>query len=379
MTDSLLNTDGLSVGYHGVPVLQDIALQLHRGEILSLIGPNGSGKTTLLKSVIRQLAPVKGTIYLKGKELEEYSPLGLARELSVLLTERIHPELMTCRDVVAAGRYPHTGAFGVLGDHDRSVLKDVMEQVRITDLADRYFSQCSDGQKQRVMLARALCQEPEVLILDEPTSYLDLRYKLQLLQLLQSLTRTKGLSVLMSLHEVDLASKVSHLIACVRGDRIERFGPPEEVLTPGYIQHLYEVDSGTYDDRTGNLELEAVAGEPQVFVLSGNGKGVPVFRRLQREGVPFAAGVIWKNDLDYPSACALAEKVIGVPAFTGIEPTHISQARMWIDRCESTICAGDPAEWIELAAPLRDLTEYARERKKLITLEVWLKRRSHEL
>ena len=379
MTNSLLTTDGLAVGYGGAPVLENLDLRLERGEILSLIGPNGSGKTTLLKTLIRQLAPVKGTICLKGKALTQYAPLGLAREVSVLLTDRIHPELMTCREVVAAGRYPHTGSFGTLRERDRAILEEAMDQVRITDLADRFYSQCSDGQKQRVMLARALCQEPELLVLDEPTSYLDLRYQLQLLQLLQRLTRTRGMSVLMSLHEVDLASKVSHRIACIRGNRIERFGPPEEVLTPGYIQQLYAVDSGTYDDRTGCLELEAVSGEPQVFVLAGNGKGVPVFRRLQREGVPFAAGVLWRNDLDYPSACALASAMVDLPAFCRIEASQIVLAKSWIDRCSHTICAGNPEEWVGMAAPIQELAAYAAERKKLISLETWLKGRTHEI
>ena len=359
------HTEALSAGYGPVTVLRDIVLSVRPGEIVSLIGPNGSGKTTLLKSVIRQLEPLTGTVYLDGREVRSLSLSQLAQEVSVLLTERISPELMTCRDVVAAGRYPYTGKFGVLGDRDRAVLSEVMAQMRISDLAPRYFSQCSDGQKQRVLLARALCQEPRLLVLDEPTAFLDLKYKVQVLALLQNLARSRGLAVLMSLHEVDLAAKASHRVACIRGDTIERFGPPEEVLTPGYIQSLYSIDGGFYDDRTGSLELPRTEGAPKVFVLCGGGTGTPVFRRLQREGIPFAAGVLWENDLDYPPAIALASETVSVPAFAELTGAALDRAKGLIDSCDKVVGPLPDDAMSGLAAPLREIKSYARSRGKL--------------
>ena len=148
MEQTFFQTEALSVGYQDTAVLKDIALSIRPGEIVSLIGPNGAGKTTLLKSLTRQLPPLAGAVYLDGRDVQAISLPQLARAVSVLLTERIRPELMTCWDVVAAGRYPYTGKFGVLGERDREVMVRVMDQVRITDLAHRYFSQCSDGQKQ---------------------------------------------------------------------------------------------------------------------------------------------------------------------------------------------------------------------------------------
>lgn len=365
MEQTLFRTDALSVGYGAAAILQNIMLSIRPGEIVSLIGPNGSGKTTLLRSVTRQLEPLSGAVYLHGRDLNALPLPALAREISVLLTERIRPELMTCRDVVAMGRYPYTGKFGVLGPRDNEVLAQVMDQVRITDLAGRYFSQCSDGQKQRVMLARALCQEPRLLVLDEPTAYLDLRYQLQLLRLLQDLARTRGLAVLLSLHEVDLAAKVSHRVACIRGDTIERFGPPEEVLAPGYIRSLYGIDAGEYDDRTGSLELAPVRGEPRVFVLCGNGTGAPVFRRLQREGVPFDAGVLWENDLDWPVARALAEEVLSLPPFAAVTEEILTRAKGRIAFCGTVLCTLPEPSMTGLAAPLRALPDYARSLGKL--------------
>ena len=365
MEQTIFQTEALSVGYDAVTVLKNVALSIRRGEIVSLIGPNGSGKTTLLKSVTRQLEPQSGTVYLDGREIRSLSLSQLAQEVSVLLTERIRPELMTCWDVAATGRYPYTGKLGVLGDRDRAVISEVMEQMKISDLGSRYFSQCSDGQKQRVLLARALCQEPRLLVLDEPTAFLDLKYKVQVLSLLQNLARSKGLSVLMSLHEVDLAAKASHRVACIRGDTVERFGPPEKVLAPGYIQSLYSIDEGCYDDRSGSLELPRSEGEPRVFVLCGGGTGTPVFRRLQREGIPFAAGILWENDLDYPSAEALAVKTVNVKTFTGVTEKELAQAKKLIDRCVRVFCTLPDEAMTGFAAPLKELKAYARSLGKL--------------
>ena len=174
-------TEGLTVGYHGVPLIKDIRISLKKGEILTLIGPNGAGKTTILKSIIRQLAPLGGVAVLDGKAMGDLSGKELSQKLSVVLTERIHPEMMTCRDVVSTGRYPYTGKFGVLSGEDWAVVDEAMDLVHIHELADRDYTKTSDGQKQRVMLARALCQQPDIIVLDEPTSFLDIRYKLEFL------------------------------------------------------------------------------------------------------------------------------------------------------------------------------------------------------
>lgn len=247
---------------------------------------------------------------LDGRSMDTYEGQALSKHLSVVLTERIHPEMMTCREVVATGRYPYTGKFGVLTESDKSIVEESMELVGIHTLADRDFSKTSDGQKQRVMLARALCQQPDIIVLDEPTSFLDIRYKLEFLSIIQSMSRKRNLSVIMSLHELDLAGRISDKIACVKGDHIDRFGTPEEIFTAGYIPRLYQMTTGSYEERTGNLELARVQGIPRVFVIAGNGSATSVYRRLQRDNIPFVTGILWENDLDYPSAMALAEETI---------------------------------------------------------------------
>ena len=355
-------TEGLTVGYHGVPMIKDIKIGLKKGEILTLIGPNGAGKTTILKSIIRQLAPLGGVAVLDGQAMSGFSGRELSRKLSVVLTERIHPEMMTCRDVVSTGRYPYTGKFGVLSEEDWAVVDEAMDLVHIHELADRDYTKTSDGQKQRVMLARALCQQPDIIVLDEPTSFLDIRYKLEFLSIIQNMSRTRNLSVIMSLHELDLAGRISDKIACVRGDKVDRFGTPEEIFTEGYIPKLYGMTVGTYDELTGDLELPRVTGEPQVFVIAGNGTGTAVFRRLQREQIPFAAGILWENDLDYPSAKALAAEVIHVKAFARIGQKELERAKTLIDQCEQVICTLDLQQTGEPDSALAALIEYAKKK-----------------
>ena len=187
MENFYFETKGLVVGYQGVPLIKNIELSLKRGEILTLIGPNGAGKTTILKSIIRQLPKVGGAVVLFGRNMEELTGKELSTRMSVVLTERVRPEMMTCGDVVATGRYPYTGKFGVLSEKDRQVVRESMELVHISGLEDQDFAKTSDGQKQRVMLARAICQEPEIIVLDEPTSFLDIRYKLEFLSIIQNM------------------------------------------------------------------------------------------------------------------------------------------------------------------------------------------------
>ena len=250
-----LSTENLTVGYDGQPLIREVCLSVQRGRIVTLIGPNGSGKSTILKTVVGQLSKVSGTVLLAGSPMEQLRQNEIAKKMAILMTQRVHPELMTCFDVVSTGRYPYTGALGLLSKEDKRIVMDAMALVHSADLADRPFEAISDGQRQRILLARALCQQPEIIVLDEPTSYLDIRYKLELLTILKTMVREKNLAVLMSLHELDLAARVSDTVVCVAGDRIDRVGPPSEIFTPDYIAALYRMEPGKYDPCFDSLEF----------------------------------------------------------------------------------------------------------------------------
>lgn len=249
-----LKTENLSVGYDGRALIRDVCLRVQRGKIVTLIGPNGSGKSTILKTIVGQLSKVSGTVLLEEKDMAQMRQNETARRMAILMTQRIHPELMTCFDVVSTGRYPYTGALGLLSREDKAIVMEAMALVNSEDLADRPFDAISDGQRQRILLARALCQQPEIIVLDEPTSYLDIRYKLELLTILKTMVREKNLAVLMSLHELELAERVSDTVVCVSGDRIDRMGSPKEIFSSDYIAKLYHMEPGKYDPCFDTLE-----------------------------------------------------------------------------------------------------------------------------
>lgn len=341
MGEYFIHTDQMVVGYDGKPLIKDVEIKMKRGEILTLIGPNGAGKSTILKSMTRQLKLVAGTVYMNQEMMSKMSGKEVAKKLAVVMTERIQPELMTCEDIVATGRYPYTGTLGILSAEDWKKVHRAMEMVHAMDFKDRDFTAISDGQRQRILLARAICQEPEVIVLDEPTSFLDIRHKLELLSILKQMVLEKQTAVLMSLHELDLAQKISDKVICVHGDRIEKYGPPEEIFTSEYIHHLYGITTGSYNAAFGCLEMGAPEGKPEVFVIGGNGSGIPTYRRLQRAGIPFAAGVLHENDVDYQVAKDLAAEVIVEQPFEEISEEAYQKAYESMKKCREVICCMD--------------------------------------
>ena len=276
-------TENLAVGYDGNVLIRDICLTLEKGSVLTLIGPNGAGKSTILKTITRHLAALHGTISVAGKDLSSLSPRQLARQMAVMLTDRIRPELTTCAEVVAMGRYPYTNLFGRLTPQDTAAVETALRQVHALELAQQDFSTLSDGQRQRILLARAICQEPDVLVLDEPTAYLDIRHKVELLDILRSMARDKGTTVVMSLHEIDLAAKVSDCLLCVRGETVMAFGPPEDVLQSHAVEQLYDMEkarttcfsaASSYPARRARRRSLSLRETGAAFPISGHCSGV---------------------------------------------------------------------------------------------------------
>lgn len=333
---------GLSVGYNGRPLIENISIGVRKGEIVTLIGPNGSGKSTILKSITRQLKLLGGQVCLEEKDLHQMSYKEMSTKMAVVLTERMRPELMTCHDIVATGRYPYTGRLGILSREDEEKVEEAMRAVHAEELGSRDFNAISDGQRQRVLLARAICQEPEIIVLDEPTSFLDVKHKLELLAILRRMAKEKQITVIMSLHEIDLAEKIADKIICVRGDHLFHYGTPEEIFKEETIRELYEIDNGFFDPCFGSIELPRPEGGPETFVISGCGSGIPVYRRLQKENTPFIAGILYTNDVDYQLARLLASEVITEEPFRAIREETLEQAKRTMERCRRVLLCPIP-------------------------------------
>ena len=241
-----MKIESLSAGYRGKAVVQSVNLEIKKGEIISFIGPNGAGKSTLLKTLYRELSPVAGAVFVDGADVSKMPLKELARKMSIVTTDRIKPEHMTCREVVMAGRLPYTDGFGVLGKEDRQAAEDAIALMKIEDFADKQFNNLSDGQKQRTLIARAIAQSPEYLVMDEPTSYLDIRYRMELMEVLEGLAK-KGVTIVMSIHELELAVSVSDRLLLVYDDGKTLCKTPSEVMEEGLIRDLFSLTDEMYE------------------------------------------------------------------------------------------------------------------------------------
>ena len=246
MKEFLCETQDLAIGYGKTPLAENIALGAKSGQILTLIGPNGAGKSTLLKTLAGQLSPLGGTVLLDGQDLTAYTGPDRARKLALMLPHTRRTELTTCFEFAAAGRIPYTGRLGILSPADRQAVQHALEVAGAAHLADRDLNCISDGQRQRVLLARAICQQPQVLLLDEPTSFLDIKGKIELLTILQKLAHEDELAVIVSLHELDMAQKVSDAVVCVFPDHVSGVLTADEAFAPENIRALYRLSEEQY-------------------------------------------------------------------------------------------------------------------------------------
>ena len=262
-----LRADNLTVGYGGAPLVSEINLRLRPGAIVALIGPNGSGKSTLLRTLAGSLAPVRGAVLLDGADLRTVPRSTRARTTAVMTTSRTSTDYATCFDVASVGRYQFTGVFGRILESDRRAVDEALAAVDALDLRDADFSRLSDGQKQRVLLARALVQEPEIMLLDEPTSFLDAGAKLEFVALLKKLARERRIGIVAALHELELVKAVADEVVCVSKDgRVDKIGSVAEVFQSEYLKKLFCVKSDAFDETYGFFsEPSRRAETPRAF------------------------------------------------------------------------------------------------------------------
>lgn len=244
-----IETKNLCIGYEK-EIVKDINICVDESSIVVVIGPNGAGKTTLLKTLCGFIRSLSGAIYFDNTDMSNLSLKEKSKLIAAVLTEKTYADY-TCEEMVAMGRYPYTNGIGMLSEGDRKIVEDSMKLTEVDGIKDREFQKISDGQKQRVLLARAICQRPKVLILDEPTSFLDVKYKMEFLKLLKSLSKKMGFSVIMSLHELDMAKQIADKIVCIKGNSIDRVGTVDEIFSKGYIKELFDITSSDFDEGTG--------------------------------------------------------------------------------------------------------------------------------
>lgn len=288
MKNPLLSTQNLEIGYiNGKParkvVGSELNLELFQGEFVCLVGPNGAGKSTLLRTLTGLQPALGGEISLSGKKLSQFSRKELANEISVVLTSPIEVGAMTVNELVAMGRFPFTGLFDRMSENDWKVVKKSLEMVGMTGFDDRMVHQLSDGERQKVMIARALAQEPRILVLDEPTAYLDLPGRVSVMNLLHELAKDHGKTVLTSTHDLDLAMRSADRLWLMSPGGEIISGAPEDLVLSGDFQRVFARDRISFDVMNGHFTVsDNIEGQ---ICLQGEGQErVWTERALQRVG-----------------------------------------------------------------------------------------------
>lgn len=291
MSRPVLTTHNLGIGYgrRGDPsasrhlVAASLNLQLRAGELVCLLGPNGVGKSTLMRTLAGMQPPLAGAVRLAGTDITTLPPRDLARRLSVVLTERVDVGNLSAYALVALGRHPYTDWLGRLTPQDEAVVRQAIEAVGAQPLAHRSVHTLSDGERQRVMLARALAQEPDLLLLDEPTAFLDLPRRVELMRLLRRLAQTTGQALLLSTHDLDLALRSADVLWLMAPGGILHVGAPEDLVLNGVFAAAFQSDGVQFDAATGAFEITAPTRE----MVQLRGAGLPAIwtrRALERAG-----------------------------------------------------------------------------------------------
>lgn len=343
---TFFSSENLKVGYEKRIVVDGVNIDLNRGEILCLLGPNGCGKSTVLKTITDHIKRIDGSIAILGKELNTLCNKEMAKQMSVVLTNKVAPDMMTSEEIVATGRYPYTNYLGKLTDRDLKVIDESIRVVKGENLRYKEFRSLSDGEKQRIMIARAICQESDIMVLDEPTSFLDIRFKVELLNILRKLSLDRGKTIIMSLHEIDLVPKIADKVLLIKNGSVYKYGVPEDVITDKAIREAYNLNSGSFNVNIGNIELPKITQNPKVFVLGGEGKATKIYRVLNKRGVGFYSGILFKNDIDYNTSKTLAYETIEENCFVDIDSKKIENAKKYIKNCQVLIDSGVSLEGI---------------------------------
>ncbi|MGI5064622.1 ABC transporter ATP-binding protein [Treponema putidum] len=354
----------LDVGYGSTIIIGNVEVELEQGQILCLMGPNGSGKSTIIKTITQHIKKLGGKVFIGEKDIEKLNNIEQAKKISVVLTDRISPHLMTAEEIVATGRYPHTNKFGKMTEADYIAVDDAIKIVDGEALKHKEFLSLSDGEKQRIMIARAICQEADLMILDEPTSFLDIRYKIDLLGILRTLARERNKIIILSLHELDLIPKIADKILLILDKNNYLYGVPEEIISDKSICKAFDIKNGSYNTLLGNIELARRDTFCKIFVVGGEGRGIPVYRLLNKYEISFNSGILFENDLDTPIAKSLSIEYLVQKSFEPINDTIFKEAKLLIEKSDMIIDCG--ASFAGINSKNSELVKYAEELNKTV-------------
>lgn len=332
-------------------MLKEVTLEVRDGEFMGLMGPNGSGKTTLLRCLTNYLPSANRAILVDMKPLHILSPREIARMFAVVPQTSATDFPFSAYDVVMMGRIPHMSSrISFETSEDADIVRQAMERTNTWRFAERPFSALSGGERQRVIIARAIAQKPKVLLLDEPTVYLDISGQLEIMDLVKKLNREDGITVIAVLHEINLAARYCDRIALMNDGMLEAVGPPAEVLTPETVKSVYGVDVVVRRDpyTSAVYIMPKSAAKPahrhgtRVHVLCGGGTGGPLMKALHDRGFSVSVGVVNVLDSDYENAIDLHLPVVAEVPFSQISTESHAENLRLIHECSIVVLSPFP-------------------------------------
>jgi iron complex transport system ATP-binding protein len=285
---------GYQKGHHAMPIMSFPEINVEKGDFIAIAGVNGIGKSTLIKTLIQLIPKISGDILINSKPASSYSRAKLASLISYVSTEVIHAQQITVRDLVTFGRYPYTNWFGKIESEDKTIVEDAIDLLELRHLASKFIDEISDGERQRAMIARALAQQTDIVILDEPTAFLDLPHKHEIVNLLGKLTREKGKTILFTTHDLAIAIKEADKLWLLSNEGFSQ-GSPEDLILNGIIAKIFNTPKVTFDNRRGDFAIQK--NLKPYFIIKGKMTAALWTRyALEKEG--FTA--LEREDSGYP-------------------------------------------------------------------------------
>lgn len=373
-----LRVNDLTVNYGAHTALDGVGFNIDKGSFLALIGPNGAGKSSLLRTISRLLKPSRGVLYLGEQDLQKISLKDISKSIAVVPQDTNIDFDFSVADVVAMGRYPHLKRFQKEEKKDEKIIAEAMEITGITHLASRSAVNLSGGERQRVIIARALAQEPEILLLDEPTANLDLNYQVEFLELARRLNREKGVTVIAAIHDLNLAAQFFDYFILLSDKKILALGIPETVLTPENISFAYGIPVVVQRNplhgklhitvTRGDVNDAAQHGKPAVHLVGGGEEAIPLLSALLDAGFQPTVGPVTQEDSGHRFATHHNLDVITLPPFSPVSDLYHQRHRDLIKNAHAVIIPSIPFGMGNLRN-LEAVDEFASSRHIILLLE----------
>lgn len=342
---NIIEIKNITVKYGDYEVLRDISFNIKRGEFTSIIGPNGAGKSTVLKAVMKNIDLASGDISIKGKSIKEMSHKEKACIIGFVPQEFSISFDFTVYDIVAMGRNPYLSKFKKSKYDDSKIIEECLKKTNTYEFKDKYFNSLSGGEKQRVIIARALAQQPEILILDEATSSLDIHHQLDILELIHSLNREEGLSVVTIMHDLNLASRFSDKIVLLSKNGIIKQGKPSEVIDENVLKSVYDMDMVVRENKllsyTEIIPLRIRKSKEdkntKVHIICGGGTGEYILQKLYSERYKISCGILIEGDSDLDLCKSLDLDFVAENPFSKFSEANIAKNKAFIDNSDIII------------------------------------------